>query len=139
MLQMAFAQLESEITGYSTFLPEAVSGISTAVRGGVRNLFSDFAGRLQNKTGDSVAEAWQESLEKCQELLNLYPEEIQILAAFGGVLGTGDKESQRRYFSIVQNQLKKQEIKAEEACLKYQNMCRSLGLLGGLAISILLF
>ena len=32
-------------------LPEAVSGISTAVRGGVRNLFSDFAGRLQNKTG----------------------------------------------------------------------------------------
>ena len=26
MLQMAFAQLESEITGYSTFLPEAVSG-----------------------------------------------------------------------------------------------------------------
>ena len=83
MLQMAFAQLESEITGYSTFLPEAVSGISTAVRGGVRNLFSDFAGRLQNKTGDSVAEAWQESLEKCQELLNLYPEKFRYLLLWG--------------------------------------------------------
>ena len=64
MPQMAFAQLESEITGYSTFLPEAVSGISTAVRG--KESIQRLAGRLQNKTGDSVAEAWQESLENAR-------------------------------------------------------------------------
>ena len=105
----------------------------------MRDLFRDFAGRLQNKLGDSVTEAWQESLKACEKSLHITAEEIRILVSFGGVLGSGDKGSQQRYFKIVQNQLKNQEIKAENACSKYQNMYKSLGLLGGLAVAILLF
>ena len=138
-LQLAFAQLESEIISYSTFLPEAVKKISGVVQEDIGVLFNEFADRLIDKSGDSVSEAWQESLRVCKKYLHINSEEIEILTAFGGVLGASDKESQRSYFEIIQNQLKNQEKQAEAACSKYQNMYKSLGLLGGLTIVILLF
>ncbi|MDN5276964.1 MAG: stage sporulation protein [Clostridiales bacterium] len=138
MLRMAFAQLESEVINYATFLPEAVERVAALLHGGVKEFFCDFSRRLQKRSGDTAAEAWEKALKGWKKHLHITMEDTQILLTFGKVLGVSDRESQQRYFQIIQSQLRNQEQKAEEACLKYQTMYRNLGVLGGLALAIIL-
>jgi stage III sporulation protein AB len=139
MLQIIFAQLETEILHYSTFLPEAIEKISYATQGALKEFFLEFAHRLHSRTGDTAADVWEEVLEKWRKYFSMDREEYEILLRFGKVLGASDKEGQLRYFHLIQAQLKNQEKKAEEARSKYERMYRSLGLLGGLALAIILF
>jgi len=138
MLRMAFAHLESEVINYATFLPEAVEKVASLLQGGIREFFYDFGRRLQKRSGDTAAEAWEKALNSWGKHLHITAEDFQILLTFGKVVGVGDRESQRRYFQIIQSQLRNQEQKAEEACLKYRNMYRNLGVLSGLALAIIL-
>jgi stage III sporulation protein AB len=119
-------------------LPEAVEKATVSVQGGIKEFFCEFAHRLQDRSGDTAAEAWEKALKSWAKHLFITTEDLHILLTFGKVLGISDKESQQRYFQILQNQLKNQEKKAEEACSRYQNMYRNLGVLGGLALAIIL-
>lgn len=138
MLQMALAHLESEVINYATFLPEAVERVAALLQGGVKEFFDDFSYRLQRRSGDTASEAWEKALNSWKGQLHITAEDAQILLTFGKVLGVSDRESQQRYFQIIQSQLRNQERKAEEACLKYRNMYRNLGVLSGLALAIIL-
>ncbi len=138
MLRIAFAHLESEIINYATFLPEAVERVAALLQGAVKEFFYDFSRGLQKRSGDTAAEAWEKALKSWEKHLYITAEDAQILLTFGKVLGASDRESQQRYFQIIQGQLRNQEQRAEEACLKYRNMYRNLGVLSGLALAIIL-
>jgi len=138
LLRMAFAHLESEVINYANFLPEAVERAAVLSQDGVKEFFNDFSRRLQQRSGATAAEAWEKALRSWRSHLHITDEDAQILLSFGKVLGVSDRDSQQRYFQIIQSQLKGQEQKAEEACSKYRNMYRSLGVLGGLALAIIL-
>lgn len=138
MLRMAFVHLESEVINYATFLPEAIEKVVHLTSGGVKEFLHEFGHRLQSRSGDTAAEAWEKALKGWKKHLHITAEDTQILLTFGKVLGISDRESQHRYFQIIQSQLKNQEQKAEEACSKYQTMYRNLGVLGGLALAIIL-
>lgn len=138
MLRMGFAHLESEVINYATFLPEAVERTAGLLQGGIREFFYDFSRMLKARSGDTAAEAWEKALDRWGNRLYINAEDVQILLTFGRVLGTSDRESQQGYFQILQSQLIRQEHKAEEACSKYRSMYRNLGVLGGLALAIIL-
>jgi len=55
------------------------------------------------------------------------------------MLGSSDVEGQIKNIRLTINQLKLQEQKAEELRAKNEAMYRNLGILGGLAIIIILF
>jgi len=137
-LQGALSRLEAEISHYSTRLPEALKNIGTTAGGETGRLFLMTAENLSGADACSVEEAWKQSLEEGKKRMSLAAEEYDILMRFGAQLGCTDKEGQKKYITLTLSQLKLQEAKAFEQRYKYERMYRSLGILGGLALAILL-
>lgn len=137
-LQGALSRLETEILHYATNLPEALIRIGESIRGGSGKLFSLTGQTLIDKTKFTVAEAWNSALEQLKADLCLQQEDIDILQRFGDQLGNSDKEGQARFIRLTQLQLREEEKKARAIREKYNRMYRSLGLLGGIALAILL-
>lgn len=138
LFQGAFSELESEIVYFRSFLPDVFEKLAHRSLGGLAHFFYAVGEKLSAKSGYSVAEAWEASLLESKPFLNIEQEEYEIISQFGSHLGIGDNEAHRRCFDMIQEKLKNQERKADEARLRYEKMYRSLGLLGGLALALML-
>ncbi len=137
-LQGALSRLESEILHYATPLPEALARIGTSTGGVIGDLFSHTGYLLSEKRNLLASQAWRQSLDRLKDRLCINEEEYDILYRFGDQLGGGDKEGQSKYIRLTLTQLYQQEIKAQECRQKYERMYKSLGLLGGIALAVLL-
>jgi len=138
LFQGAFSQLETEIMYYQSFLPDALDRIARNNHGGVAHFFYAVNTKLVCSR-NTVSGAWEKALNETKQLLNVDSEELDMICQFGKYIGVGDKEGHRRCFDMIQAQLRTQEIKADEARIKYEKMYGSLGVLGGLALAILIF
>lgn len=137
-LQGALSRLETEILHYASNLPDALIRIGKSVKGGVGKLFYLTGQTLAEKSKFSVAEAWCSTLEQIKSDLYLQQEDIDILQRFGEQLGSSDKEGQSRFIRLTLMQLREEEKKARVIREKYDKMYKSLGLLGGIVLVILL-
>jgi stage III sporulation protein AB len=137
-LQGALSRLETEILHYSSRLSEAMIRIGNSIKGGTGKLFRQSGQFLAEKRNMTVAEAWSSSLMQLKDELFLQEEDLEILKRFGEQLGSSDKEGQVKYLKLTQMQLYEEEKKAREAREKYERMYKSLGLLGGIALAVIL-
>lgn len=136
--QGAFSELETEVMYLQAFLPEAFASLARRSNAGLAYFFYGVNEKLNGRSGYLLAEAWEASLCESKPFLNIDQEEYEIISQFGRHLGTSDKEGHRRCFDMIQQKLRNQERKADEARLRYEKMYRSLGFLGGLALAIML-
>jgi stage III sporulation protein AB len=139
MLKAALVQLETEVIHFSSFISEAMAKVGKSLQGPWKAFFYKVAQELNDKTEYTVGECWKKNLDYYKKHFFIGESEYEILVRFGEKLGTSDRESQRKYFELVQQQLHVEEKKAEQLCSKYERMYRSLGILCGLAIAIILF
>ena len=137
-IQGALSRLETEILHYSSLLPEAMLRIGDSIGGGTGKLFSRVGKLLADKKNLTVSEAWSSSLNDLKPQLFLQGEDLDILYRFGEQLGSSDKEGQVKYIKLTLIQLHEEEIKARAVREKYERMYKSLGLLGGIALAIIL-
>jgi stage III sporulation protein AB len=77
-------------------------------------------------------------VKKCIRMTALNKEDEQVLLSFGRSLGNTDLDGQIRNIRLTLGQLAMQERKAEENRKKNESMYRSLGILGGMAVVIVL-
>lgn len=101
--------------------------------------FSDFS-FLRNIAADSATSFqldWCNSLEE-NPPLNLKKDDLTILADIGRNLGTSDIEGQLSTLNLQQNELKKLISSAEADCERKTKLYRSLGVLVGAFISVML-
>lgn len=138
-LQAALSRLETEIMHYSSLLPEAMLRIGGSMEGGAGKLFKETGIMLSQKQNITVSKAWTSSLDLLKQELCLKKEDLDILQRFGEQLGSSDREGQANFIRLTVMQLKEEEQRAKEIREKYERMYKSLGLLGGLALAILLF
>jgi len=137
-LQALLQMLENEISYLSNLLTEAFtriyenSGLEAAI------LFKAAAQNLE-AGGVTADTAWERAVDDNAPRLSLNKEDKSILATFGKMLGNSDLEGQLNNIRLVTSQLRLQEIKSEEMKKKNEKMYRSLGILSGLAITIILF
>lgn len=82
--------------------------------------------------------AWEESLQT-ENLNALTMEDRQILADLGNVLGSTGLQGQIDQLNLLQSRLKSQREMASQRYAINGKLYRSLGLLGGLLIVILLW
>ncbi|HZK34966.1 MAG TPA: stage III sporulation protein AB [Bacillota bacterium] len=137
-LQGALSRLETEIIHYSTRLPEALTIIGDSIKGEVGELFKYTGGLLDQRNSITISKAWRKALISLKGNLHLNKDELDILYRFGDQLGSSDKEGQAKYIKLTLKQLYQQELNARETREKYERMYKSLGLLGGIAIAVLL-
>lgn len=134
----ALARLDTEIHHYATRLPEALLRAGGLFSGPVGQLFLRASELLSGQQLPGVREAWRTALSEAGAALHLDREDLEVLARLGDQLGSSDREGQRRYIQLTLSQLVVQEEKAHALRQKYERMYKSLGVLGGLALAILL-
>ncbi|NMA34407.1 MAG: stage III sporulation protein AB [Clostridiaceae bacterium] len=136
-MQNLLQMFENQITYLSDVLAEVFERIGRA--GGETGIFFITAVELLKKgQASSASEAWEKAVKKCIRMTALNKEDEQVLLSFGRSLGNTDLDGQIRNIRLTLGQLAMQERKAEENRKKNESMYRSLGILGGMAVVIVL-
>ena len=103
--------------------------------------FDAFAGYL--KTDDNVPSAWKRAMDDAREqdagFASLQAEEIAILEEYAETLGGSDRDTQARNAALVQHRLGAVLKEAESIYTSKGRMYRSVGILSGIAVAILLW
>lgn len=137
-LQSMLQIFENQISFLSDVLIEAFGRICSSCSSQTGIFFSDTAERLMYGKNLSAAQAWEEAVRENIKKTSLNKEDEEILVSFGKLLGSSDLEGQIKNIRLTLSQLKLQEQKAEESRTKNEGMYRSLGILGGIAVVIVL-
>jgi stage III sporulation protein AB len=137
-LQMCLQMLETEICYGSTPLEIAFYKISQRGSGVIGRLFSRCSYYFQHLDGATTFECWQKSIEDATPKLALKKSELEWIRHFGQIVGNSDREDQQKHIQLMMAHLKKTEAEAREDQLKYEKMYKTLGVLAGVLIVILI-
>jgi stage III sporulation protein AB len=131
-------QLETEIAYGYTPLPEALARIGRQPGDPLADLFHEAADRLAKEEA-AVTETWRLALESVWGRTALKNGEKEIMLTLGNTLGASDREDQIRHLRLAAKQLETLEPEAAEEQRKYEKMWKSLGLLGGALVAVILY
>ena len=137
-LQSMLQMFENQISYLSDVITDAFERISKVGGSKTCIFFSSTVEKLRARNVKSASEAWEEAVRENIKKTSLNLEDEEVLIAFGKLLGNTDLEGQIKNIRLTLSQLKLQEDKAEESRSKNENMYRSLGILGGIAVVIVL-
>lgn len=136
-LKTALQSLEAEIMYGHLPLKQAAEHLAKQMTKPLSLLFEKFSSKLE--IGEtSVKTAWEESLFEVWKLTALKQGELEVLKQFGETLGQHDRISQQKHILLALAHLDREENDARENQARYEKMVKSLGLLAGLLLAILL-
>jgi stage III sporulation protein AB len=136
-LKVTLQALEAEIMYGSTPLNEAFQHIGKPLKEPLSAFFLTISDLL-NQGEMSVQEAWESQLLVLARETSFKNGEIEVLRQFGATLGRHDKEHQQKQIQLTLAHLNREEKEARDIQERYEKMCKSLGVLMGLLIVILL-
>lgn len=131
----ALERLETEVFYGSTPLPTALERVAEGAPSSIRPFFQDLLRRLERT--EDLPGAWRSSLEGHFSHSCLAREDLLALLPLSDVLGTSDRNDQRRHLKSVGRRLRQHEETARSEEDKNAKLWRSVGLLGGVALAIL--
>ncbi|QFT89750.1 stage III sporulation protein SpoAB [Bacillus sp. THAF10] len=137
-LKVALQSLEAEIMYGHTPLADAARNISKQLEKPLSWFFEGFSYKL-DKSSLTVREAWQESLEDIWTSTAYKNAELEIMKQFGETLGQHDRYTQQKHIQLALTHLEREELDARDKQSRYERMIKSLGVLSGLLLVILLF
>ena len=138
-LQALLQMFENRISYLADVVTEAFDRIYSCTGSEVGIFFAAASEKLKSNRGIGASAAWEAAVRENIKKTSLNKEDEEILVSFGKILGSSDLEGQIKNIRLTINQLNVQEDKAERARSKNEGMYRSLGILGGLAVVIVLF
>ncbi|KMJ60019.1 stage III sporulation protein SpoAB [Bacillus sp. LL01] len=136
-LKVALQSLEAEIMYGHTPLSDATKNIAKQLEKPLSWFFEGFSYKL-DKANLSVKEAWHESLEDVWNTTAYKNAELEIMKQFGETLGQHDRYTQQKHIQLALTHLEREELEARDKQIRYERMVKSLGVLSGLLLVILL-
>ncbi|RDU35161.1 stage III sporulation protein SpoAB [Neobacillus piezotolerans] len=136
-LKSALQSLEAEIMYGHTPLHEAARRLSIQLPKPLSFLFETFGSKL-TQTETTVKDAWEASLREVWKITALGEGELEIMVQFGETLGRHDRFSQQKQIQLTLTHLEREESEARDRQSKYEKMLKSLGVLSGLLLIIVL-
>ncbi|UZQ86139.1 stage III sporulation protein AB [Thermoclostridium stercorarium] len=136
-IQSFLMELENEIHYMGRPLGEALSQYA---RNRTSSL-SEFTGRVYEisiNEGNGIDAAWRKGIEEFRKRWPMDQEEWNLLSQMGEVLGKTDRAGQSSFIKMMREKFAVQEKKAEEDRIRKEKLYRDLGILGGLAIVLVL-
>ena len=137
-LQSMLQMFENQISYLSDVIAEVFMRIGKVSRSEAGLFFSGTVEILNEGRNRSASQAWEQAVIQNIKRTALNKEDEEILLTFGKILGCTDLEGQVKNIRLALDQLKHQEVKAEVNRSKNEKMYRSLGILGGIAVVIVL-
>lgn len=114
-------------------IKEIFEEISKIVYQDKENIFKNFC---ENLGSNDVSKVWNESVEDFES--NLTKDDKEIILMLGKLLGKTDKNGQISEIELVSKFLDKQIVDSEEMKSKNEKLYKTLGVVCGLTIAIIL-
>lgn len=138
-LILALKRLETEIMYGFTPLPEAMQRMADQSSEPIKILFEEAARRMNPPLNWTAQQSLHQAIETGWKHTAMKASEKEVMHQLGFTLGTSDRANQLGHIATAVRQLESEEQTAREEQARYEKMCRSLGLLGGAFIVILLY
>ncbi|MBQ9658001.1 MAG: stage III sporulation protein AB [Clostridia bacterium] len=133
-LKMSFNIIETKIRYTYKPLKDIFEELSKgSEKEKIKELLANLSQSLENL---SMQEAWESALNTTK--LNLNEEDLGVISPIGKMLGKTDKDGQVSELKVIMTFLDKQIEKAEIEKAKNEKLYKTLGLITGMAIVILL-
>lgn len=130
--------LEAEIVYSQLPLQKAFSVMGKQLPQPASDLFKQLTAQLEQK-GNNLPDVWRTTVEAWTLKANLAKNEKDILLQFGATLGQHDFTQQKKHIQLALHHLEREMQEARDQHLKYAKLAKSLGVLAGLFLIILLF
>lgn len=137
-MKRAFTILISEIEYASNSLPESMINISNKTENPISKILIDFAENLNKKDGQTIQQLWTEAVIKNKNDTYFIDEDLENIKSFGSTLGYLDRNMQINNINMMIDYINKKTDTLSEISIKNKKMYRSLGILGGMIIAIIL-
>ena len=137
-LQQSIRLLQSEVIVFANPIPIALENISRRVSPEIQQVYSIIEESLvENQTGDLYS-CFLQSIEFLKNTCLLKDRDIDVFLALGKVLGKTDRTDQELQFKYALNEFELLIVEAKDERIKNEKMYRSLGVLMGLGMIIIL-
>lgn len=130
--------LATEIDYSRKPLPVAWRELAEIHDGAVSAMFDRAADLFGSEGASTAGQAWALSVRKCRKELSLTAEDLRILASLGPTLGASGGSDQIRHLQAVDERLVGQMNEARDDSRRRGRLFRSLGLLGGILVAVVL-
>lgn len=114
-------------------IPEVFTEISRLTSANISNVFEKASSNMSLQTAGN---AWVNALNS--ERLNIYEEDKEVLKNLSKLLGKTDVDGQVAQIELTSSFLDEQILKAKDEKSKNEKMSKSLGMIFGIAIVIIL-
>lgn len=138
-LILALRRLQTEIQYGYTPLPEALRRVGEQSGDPIRPIFASAAVQMNPPNNRTARDSLQHALDHEWKGTAMKAAEKDILSQLSHTLGTSDRQDQFGHLATAVRQLENEEIVAREEQGSYEKMFKSLGLLCGAFIVILLY
>lgn len=136
-LKNALQILEAEILYSQLPLRDAFESIAKQLPDPTKSFFHKLAINLDGSKTDLYS-VWSEHVEEFNESSSIGKNEKEILKQFGRTLGQHDFSQQQKHIQLAVHHLDRELEEARDNEFKYSKMAKSLGVLCGLFIVLLL-
>jgi len=137
-LKNALQILEAEIVYSRLPLQDAFYNISNQIPDPINTFFKLLYKRML-KERKSLYEIWEYEVNGLMKMSSIDNNEAEILRQFGRTLGQHDVQQQQKHIQLAVHHLDRELENARDNQFKYSKMAKSLGILCGLFIVLLLF
>lgn len=138
-LVQALKRLETEIGYGFTPLPDALGIIAKPVSPPLASMFTVAADRMRDADGRPAAESWKEAITEGWRHTAMKAGEQEVMQQLGSTLGVSDREDQIKHLRLAISHLQAEEETAREEQKRYETMWKSLGVLAGALLVILMY
>ena len=138
-LKKALMILSSEIEHMRSPLAIASSNIAKRVKEPIGGLFSQFSNLLTKNQGETAYQLWMQAVENQKKRSYLSNEDWDALEGFGKTLGYLDKQMQQSAITCTIEYINEKTTSLQAQSDKNKRMFRSLGVIGGLLLVVLLW
>lgn len=129
--------LKGEIGFCGKILEEAFTELGERTEDPFRSFFYRVSRRLSLQEGEPLSAIWKD----CEDAFDgsgLHQEELEIFARLSREMGFLDVDMQLRTLELVEDQLNSVKNRAEKSCETNSRMYRYLGILGAMAVVIIM-
>lgn len=135
----ALVILASEIEYMRAPLPAACANIAGRVVGPISVIWSHFSDLLTKNKGETAYQLWVQAIDSQKEDTYFAPEDIEILDGFGKTLGYLDKKMQLNAINYAADYIDEKAAVLKASENKNKRMYRSLGIIGGFLLAVILW
>ncbi|MFC5447952.1 stage III sporulation protein SpoIIIAB [Paenibacillus aestuarii] len=139
LLISALQRMETEIIYALTPLPEAFALLGKQLAEPLASLFRLTSERLLASHGAPLREIWQQTVQEVWKRSSMKQAEQEVVLQLGSVLGLTDRGDQVKHLRLAVSQLQAEEAESRDEQRRYEKMWKSLGVLIGALVVILMY